>query len=160
MRHAFSFSVKDITLSAMVAALYTALAFVFAPISFGPLQFRISEALTLLPFCLPQTVPGLFVGCLISNIIGGYGIIDIVFGSLATLAAAVLTARMPNVWLAAAPPVIINAVVVGFYIAILSETPMLLTMLYIGAGQAGVCYLIGVPLVSALKRSSFIKKYL
>lgn len=160
MKRVFSFSTKDITISAMVAALYTVLAFVFAPISFGPVQFRVSEALTLLPFCLPQTVPGLFVGCLISNIIGGFGIIDIVFGSAATLAAAIITAKMPNVWLAALPPVVVNALVVGFYIAILSSTPIIPCMLYIGAGQAGVCFLIGVPLVTALKRSNFIKKYI
>ena len=160
MKRVFSFSTKDITISAMVAALYTVLAFVFAPISFGPVQFRVSEALTLLPFCLPQTVPGLFVGCLISNIIGGFGIIDIVFGSAATLAAAIITAKMPNVWLAALPPVVVNALVVGFYIAILSSTPIIPCMLYIGAGQTGVCFLIGVPLVTALQRSNFIKKYI
>ena len=160
MKRTCSFSTKDITISAMVAGLYVVLSFAFAPISYGPMQFRVSEALTLLPFCLPQTVPGLFVGCLISNMIGGFGIIDIVFGSAATLAAAVLTSKMPNVWLAAIPPIVVNAVVVGFYVAILSATPIIPCMLYIGAGQAGVCFLLGVPMVMALKRSAFIQKYL
>ena len=78
-------------MSALIAALYTGLTFVLAPISFGPVQFRVSEALTLLPFCLPEAVPGLFIGCLISNMLGGFGIIDIVLGSAATLAAAWIT---------------------------------------------------------------------
>ncbi|WP_352402394.1 QueT transporter family protein [Synergistes jonesii] len=157
MKSISSFSVRDVTLSAMVAALYAALAFAFAPVSFGPVQFRVSEALALLPFCLPQTAPGLFVGCFISNVMGGYGPVDIIFGSAATYAAARATAKMPNVWLAALPPVVINALVVGCYISLLSSTPMVFSVLYIGAGQAAVCFCLGVPLVFALKHSGLVK---
>lgn len=143
----------------MIAALYTGLTFVLAPISFGPVQFRVSEALTLLPFCLPEAVPGLFVGCLISNMLGGFGITDIILGSAATLAAAWVTAKMPNVWLAALPPVVINAVVVGAYIALLSSTPVIWSMLYIGASQAVICYAIGIPLILYIKSSGILEKY-
>lgn len=143
----------------MIAALYTGLTFVLAPISFGPVQFRVSEALTLLPFCLPEAVPGLFVGCLISNMLGGFGITDIILGSAATLAAAWVTAKMPNAWLAALPPVVINAVVVGAYIALLSSTPVIWSMLYIGASQAVICYAIGIPLILYIKRSGILEKY-
>ena len=122
-------------MSALIAALYTGLTFVLAPISFGPVQFRVSEALTLLPFCLPEAVPGLF------------------------MAAAWITSKMPNVWLAALPPVVINAVVVGTYIAILSSTPVAWSILYIGASQAAICYAVGVPLILYVKRSGVLEKY-
>ena len=92
----------------MIAALYAALTIALAPISFGPVQFRVAEALTLLPFFMPEAIPGLFIGCLLANFTGGFGIIDIVFGSAATLLAAWLTYEMPNMWLAAIPPVIVN----------------------------------------------------
>ena len=143
----------------MIAALYTGLTFVLAPISFGPVQFRVSEALTLLPFCLPEAVPGLFVGCLIANMIGGFGITDIILGSAATFAAAWLSAKMPNVWLAALPPIVINAVVVGAYLALLSSTPVIWSMLYIGASQAVICGAIGIPLILYIKRSGILEKY-
>ncbi|MDO4559583.1 MAG: QueT transporter family protein [bacterium] len=159
MKNKRFFTPHRIALSAMIAALYTGLTFVLAPISFGPVQFRVSEALTLLPFCLPEAVPGLFVGCLISNMLGGFGITDIILGSAATLAAAWVTAKMPNVWLAALPPVVINAVVVGAYIALLSSTPVIWSMLYIGASQAVICYAIGIPLILYIKRSGILEKY-
>ena len=97
-----------IALSALIAALYAGLAMALAPLSFGPVQFRVAEALTLLPFFVPEAVPGLFAGCLLSNLLGGFGLADVVLGSAATLAAAWLTSRMPNVWLAAVPPVAVN----------------------------------------------------
>lgn len=153
------FTTHRIALSALIAALYTGITFVLAPISFGPVQFRVSEALTLLPFCLPEAVPGLFIGCLVSNMLGGFGLTDIVLGSAATLAAAWMTAKMPNVWLAALPPVVVNAVVVGAYIAVLSATPMLLSMLYIGVSQAVICYAIGIPMILYIKRSKILEKY-
>ena len=83
--------VRRIALAAVTAALYAGLTMALAPISFGVVQFRVAEALTLLPFIMPEAVPGLFVGCLLANFLGGFGIIDVVFGSAATLAAACLT---------------------------------------------------------------------
>ena len=71
--------------AAAIAAIYTVLTMVFAPISFGPIQFRISEALCILPFFTPAAVPGLFIGCLLSNLLCGAAALDIIFGSLATL---------------------------------------------------------------------------
>ncbi|MFA0888376.1 MAG: QueT transporter family protein [Synergistales bacterium] len=138
--------------SALIAALYALLVLAFAPLSFGPVQFRVAEALTLLPWLFPEAIPGLFVGCLVSNLFGGLGIVDMVFGSLATLVAAWLTRRMPNVFWAAVPPVLINAVVVGTYLSFLLNVPMAATILYIGLGEAGVCFLLGIPLVTLLTR--------
>ncbi len=82
---------KNIALAGLIAAMYATLSLVFAPISFGVYQIRIAEALTVLPFLTVAAVPGLFVGCVIANVFGGVGWQDIVFGSLLTLAAAVLT---------------------------------------------------------------------
>ncbi|HVP07004.1 MAG TPA: QueT transporter family protein [Candidatus Acidoferrum sp.] len=82
---------KNIALAGLIAAMYATLSLVFAPISFGVYQIRIAEALTVLPFLTAAGVPGLFVGCVIANVFGGVGWQDIVFGSLLTLAAAVLT---------------------------------------------------------------------
>ncbi len=142
-----------IALSALTAALYAGLTMALAPLSFGPVQFRVAEALTLLPFFIPEAVPGLFVGCLLSNMLGGFGLADIVLGSAATLAAAWLTSRMPNVWLAAVPPVAVNAAVVGVYLAFLTGTPVLLSVIYIALSQSAVCFGIGVPLALYVGRS-------
>ena len=76
---------------AIIAALYTALTVLLAPLSYGEVQIRFSEAFTLLPILMPEAVPALLVGCLLANILGGCTIFDIVFGSLATLLAALCT---------------------------------------------------------------------
>ncbi|MBR0203644.1 MAG: QueT transporter family protein, partial [Synergistaceae bacterium] len=83
--------INKLARGALIAALYAALTILLAPISYGPVQCRVSEAFTLLPFYLPEAVPGLFIGCIFANFIGGYGLPDMVFGSLATLIAAFLT---------------------------------------------------------------------
>lgn len=135
-----------------MAGVYVALTMLFAPVSFGPVQVRVSEALTLLPWLWIEAVPGLFVGCLIANLMGGFGIIDVIFGSAATLAAALLTARAPNRYLAAVPPVVINAIVVGGYLSVLLKLPFVPTMLYIGLGQTVACFGLGIPLLSLIER--------
>lgn len=137
---------------ALVAALYALLVLAFAPLSFGPVQFRVAEALTLLPWLFPEAVFGLFAGCLVSNLFGGLGIVDMVFGSLATLFAAWLTRRMPNVFWAAVPPVLVNGLVVGTYLSFLLDVPLAATILYVALGEAGVCFLLGVPLATLLTR--------
>ena len=138
--------IKKIAISGMVAALYAALTVALSPLSFGPVQFRVAEALTILPFFMPEAIPGLFIGCFLSNIAGGFGLIDIVIGSTATLAAAWLTYKMTNIWLAALPPVLINALAVGTYLGLITDTPVVYSILYIGISQAVICFCIGVPL--------------
>jgi hypothetical protein len=98
-------TIKNIVISALIAAIYATVTIILAPISYGPIQVRVSEALTLLPYLWPQAIPGLFIGCLIANFAGGFGIIDVVFGSAATLIAAIITSRMPTPYLAAVPPI-------------------------------------------------------
>ena len=143
---------KNLCLSALIAALYAALTLAFQPISYGAVQFRISEALTLLPVLFPQAVPGLTLGCLISNLFAT--VYDVVFGTLATLIAAVLTWRMrASIWVRALPPVLCNAVIVGLVLTYAYGIDMLwMNMLTVGLGEAVVCYLLGVPMVKLLAR--------
>lgn len=153
---AMSRSARYLCVSAIVAALYAALTLAFSAISFGAVQLRVSEALTLLPVLLPQAVPGLAVGCLIANLLSGANVYDVVFGTLATLTAALITRRMrKNAWLAALPPVICNAVIVGLVITYAYGVNALwLNILTVGAGQAVVCYALGVPLVKLLQKQN------
>lgn len=152
--------VRKIALSALVAAVYVSLTVTLAPISYGPMQFRVAEALTLLPFCVPESIPGLFIGCMLSNVFGGFGLVDIVFGSVATILAAWLTYKMPNVWLAAIPPVAVNALVVGGYLGIITEIPMFLSTSYIAVSQAVTCFGLGIPLCLLLCRSTTFRSRL
>ena len=137
--------------AASIAAVYTALTMALAPISFGQLQVRVSEALCVLPFFTPAAIPGLFVGCLLSNILGGLGVIDWIFGSLATLLAAWLCRRMPRA-LVPLPAVIINAFVVGAILYYTLALPFWLNVVYVGIGQVIACYVLGMPLLLLLQR--------
>ena len=107
------FSVRDLTLAAMVAALYAVMGYfgnIFG-LTFGPIQVRFAEALTVLPFLFPATAPGLVVGCLITNLLSPYGPVDVIFGTLATAIAGWLTAKCPKWYLAAIPPIVVNLVI-------------------------------------------------
>lgn len=141
-----------LTRAAMVAAIYAALTMVLAPISYGPLQFRISEAMTVLPWLYPEAVPGLFLGCLVANLFGGNGLLDIIFGSMATLAAALLSRRIKKTWLVPLPPVLINALVIGAMLSYVLNLPFWLTAAEVGLGQIGSCYVLGLPLLIFLNR--------
>lgn len=143
---------ESAALAGLIGAAYGATAIILAPLSYGPVQVRISEALTVLPYLFPRAVPGLFIGCLIANFVGGYGILDAVLGSGATLAAGLLSARMPNAWLASLPPVFINMFVVGGYLSFLLDMPFLACALYVGLGQTVACCFLGIPLALYLER--------
>lgn len=157
-------STKFIVQAGIIAALYSALviAGTFTPvgfINFGPIQLRISEALTVLPYFTPAAIPGLFVGCLVSNIVGaaaGVAMLpDIIFGSLATLAAAYASRLLrKHKWLVPLPPVIINAVVVGIMLTYVYgvNTPLLVNILSVGAGEAIACYGLGMVLLFAFDK--------
>lgn len=145
-------SLLQLAAGGIIAALYIALTLIFAPISFSQIQFRISEALTLLPVLSTASVPGLFVGCLTANLITGQPWQDVIFGSLATLLAALLTRRFrKNIYLAAAMPVLLNAVIIGLMLYLVYGLHPYISFLTVGAGQAVVCYLLGVPMVKVLE---------
>lgn len=105
--------VFDLTAAAVIAALYTVLGYFGSAFSltFGPVQIRFAEALTVLPFLFPAAAPGLAIGCLITNVISPYGVLDVVFGTLATAIAASLTARAKKAWLAPLAPVLCNLMI-------------------------------------------------
>ena len=142
-----------ITRAAAIAAVYVVLTLVFAPLSYGEVQVRISESLTILPFFTPAAVPGLFIGCLIANITGGAVIWDIIFGSIATLLGAIGTYNLrTNRWLAPLPPIISNTVIVplvlrfGYGV----DLPIPLLMVFIAIGEIISCYVLGEILLQLL----------
>ena len=151
------FRTRDLCLTAMIAAIYAALTLGLQAISFGPVQFRVSEALTLLPILFPQAIPGLTLGCLISNLFSPLGatVYDVVFGTLATLVAAILTRRIKgSVWVKALPPVLANGVIVGLVLTYAYGLNTLwLNMLTVAAGEAAVCYALGVSMIKLLEKA-------
>ena len=150
------FTTRSIALAAAIAALYAVLTLLLAPISYGDWQCRVSEALTVLPILLPQAIPGLFVGCVLANLLGpSAGITDIVFGSLATLIAALGTWHFrKNRWLAASCPVVANGLIVGGVLAFSFHLPFWLTALQVAAGEL-LAVLVGLVLLKALQRVDF-----
>ena len=130
----------------VIAAIYFVLTLVLQPISFGAVQFRISEAMTILPFFMPAAVPGLFIGCFFANIIGGLGLVDIVFGSLTTLIAAYITSKMPNKYFAVLPPILFNAFVVSIWVSKITNMPYMVTVGTIGFGEFVSAGILGLVL--------------
>ena len=155
--------IRQITQGAAIAAIYVVLTLVFAPISFGSMQVRIAEALTILPLFTAAAVPGLFVGCLLANILGGAIVWDVIFGSLATLIGAALGyALRKHRWLVPIPAVISNTVIVPLVLryGYGMDIPLILLMLYVFVGEVIGCYILGELLASLLlkTRGIFPKK--
>ncbi len=144
--------------AAMIAAIYVVITLIFAPISYGVIQVRISEMLMVLPYFTIAAVPGLFVGCMIANIFGGFGMLDIVFGSLATLISAYLVTKIKTKYLVPLPPVIINAIIVGAVLSTVLEMPFYMTAIWVGVGQVIACYGLGYPLLLFLEKRDYIFK--
>jgi uncharacterized membrane protein len=142
---------KHIARMGLIAGLYVAVTFLLSAISFGPVQVRISEALTLLPIIYPEAITGLFLGCLLANLLGPYGAVDIIFGSLVTLTAAYLTYRFRSTAIAYLSPILLNAFFVSLYLYIFFRIPYWPTVLSIGFGQAIAVLVLGVPFLRLLK---------
>lgn len=146
--------ISGLALSGLIAALYAALTLLLAPISFSAVQFRVAEALTLLPILSPAAVPGLGLGCLASNLLAGAPWQDVVFGSLATLLAAIATRQLRRLpWLAAFMPVLFNGLIVGATLSWLyPPLPFWATAGSVALGEAAVVYMLGLPLTELLKK--------
>lgn len=150
--------VLRITQGAVIAALYVVLTLVFAPISFGPVQVRIAEALCILPMFTPAAIPGLFIGCLIANLIGGGIMLDVIFGSIATLIGAVFGYMLrSNRWLVPLPAIIANTLIVPFvlrygYGVVDIAIPVL--MFQIMVGEIAGCFVLGEILCTALQKKA------
>lgn len=157
--------IRFISNAGLIAAVYVVLAVVFMPISFGVYQVRVAEALTVLPFLTGAAVPGLYIGCVLANVIGGMGWLDIVIGPLLTLAAAIATRTVrvqfgdtkKGMFLAPMPPVVLNAFGVALYLAPLLGFGYWFSVQMVGIGQIVACYIIGLPLLILLrKRGIFV----
>ena len=154
-------SSRQLATAAIIAALYTVMSLMSSVfgLTYGAIQCRFSEALTVLPFFLPEAIPGLFVGCLVTNLMSTVGPLDIILGSMATLLAALWTAKMPNKWLAPLPPVICNAVIIGAMIAWYEAgfgpgfgAAFADNAVTVGIGEAIACYVLGMLLLAILPR--------
>ena len=153
---------RALTRAGVIAAMYVALTLLFQPISFNAIQFRISEALTLLPILTADAIPGLFIGCLIANMLGGAVWFDVALGSVATLLAAICTRKCrEKPPLAALFPSIFNGLIVGpvVYFAYVrapgdpvSVPTLLFNMATVALGELVVCYVLGLPMIYGLKK--------
>ncbi|MDR1292085.1 MAG: QueT transporter family protein [Clostridiales Family XIII bacterium] len=148
--------------AAAIAGIYAALTMALAPFSYGPVQVRVSESLTVLPYFTPAAVPGIFIGCLISNAIMSPYPLDFIIGSGATLAAALLSYALRKIpWLVPLPPVIVNGAAIGAMLYYLYGVPPSLwaDMGFVAIGEAIACYAIGLPLLKYLERHRRIFEY-
>lgn len=165
---------RNLITAAVVGALYAVLTMVLAPISYGALQFRVSEVLCILPFFMPSTAWGLFVGCIVANLMSTAGVLDVVFGSLATLITCLCIARcgkkgntLKARLLACFMPVIWNGLIVGatLTIALAGLNPLthfgafLVFAGEVALGELGVMYLIGLPLMTYLPKQRFFSEF-
>ena len=167
MRSKRELTVRELTLAAVVAAVYFVLCYFgnIFQLTFGPVQVRLGEALTVLPFLFPATAPGVAMGCLLTNVLSPYGPIDMVVGTLATAVAAWLTMKTPRWYLAALPPIVMNALLLppmwawaeagavngAFWAAYWFN---LWTFV---AGEAIACYVLGTVLLKALPKVKFFR---
>ncbi|MBR6614754.1 MAG: QueT transporter family protein [Lachnospiraceae bacterium] len=146
---------RNLVFGALIAAIYVVLTMVFRPISYGPIQFRISEALCVLPYFTPAAIPGVFIGCLISNMLGGAVLMDVVFGSLATLIGALGSWLLrKNRWLVSVPPILSNTLIIPWVLkfAYGSEDLVWYMMITVGIGELLAIGVLGQLLITVLAK--------
>lgn len=141
--------------AAVIAALYVVVTYVFSAFASGVIQVRVSEALTILPAFTPAAIPGLVIGCLLSNTLTGCVLLDIIFGSVATLIGALGSyALRRHTWLVPIPPIVSNMIIVPFVLRFAygatDAFPFMIAT--VGAGEIISCYLLGMILYGALKK--------
>ena len=159
------FTIRDLALAALIAAVYAVLTVALPIPQYSGVQLRVAEAMTVLPFLFPAATPGLFVGCLIVNLLSPYGVLDIVVGSAATLIAALWTSKLKNKWLAPLPPVICNTVLVGFTIGLAEAGGFTAALpaawawngFTVGVGELGACYVLGMLLLELLPKIAYFR---
>ncbi len=146
-------NVQRLARAALIAAMYVVWVYVFQFASFGPLQFRVAEALTLLPILYPEAIGGVFVGVLVANLLGPHGPWDIFGGSLVSLLAALITYKYRSSWIAYASPIICNAFLISLYLRFIFDIPSYwYLVLTIGISEASVILLVGRPLIKFLQQ--------
>ena len=151
-------NVLFVTQAAMIAAIYVILTYLAAAlgISSGIIQVRFSEALTILPFFTPAAIPGVFIGCLVSNFLTGACLLDVILGSLTTLVAAVISYKMRKYKYAVCiPPILANTLVIPWILRYgygMTDDFIPFMMLTVGIGEVISCGILGCALLVALNR--------
>lgn len=154
---------RDLAFCGVIAALYAVITLAIAPFAYGPVQFRISEALCVLPFFVPVTSLGLFIGCLVANLFSTVTTLDIIIGSAATLLGCLWTAKLHTKWLTPLPTTIVNGIMVGAMLAAV-YTPdafwqgFLVNGLQVAAGELAVMVILGLPLAVWLEKSRVLSR--
>ena len=155
--------------ASLIAAIYIVLVLVqvlpfpLATLAFGPIQLRLAEGLVLLPFVEAAAIPGVFVGCLLSNLLlasySGFGLIDIIGGSLVTLIAAILTSKMKTRISAMIPPVVLNGLIVSIWVSYFTRVPYLITLLGISVGELVSVAIFGSLFLYVYEKATNFKEY-
>ena len=154
------FTTRQMATAGIIAAIYAVLILALPIPQYQGIQFRVAEAMTVLPFLFPEAIPGLAVGCFLANLLGSPYMLDWIFGTLATLIAALWTAHVPKRWMAPIPPVLCNMVIVGAEIAWFETNGFGSAFfaawawngLTVGIGEAAACGLVGTLLLRVLPR--------
>ena len=167
-----NFTVRKLARCAVVAALYVVLCMALQPFSYGAVQVRVAEALCLLPVFGAEYIVGVVLGCFLANLLGST-IVDVIFGTLATLLACVVTYKLRNVRfkglaiVPSLPPVLFNAVIIGIEIAVMfpdpsSSAPLWLACITngisVGIGELISCTVLGVLLVKIVETNTSLRK--
>ena len=159
------FTVRQLTTAAIIAGIYAALTLLLPIPQYGGVQLRVAEAMTVLPFFFPEAIPGLAVGCFLANLLGSPYVLDWIFGTLATLLAALWTSRIKHRALVPLPPVVCNAVIVGAEIAYFATLDGAafwpadaFNAFTVGLGEAIACFVLGTLLLRALERVPVLKR--
>ena len=162
-------NIRYLTKASLIAALYLvlvllqALPFPMANLTFGPVQLRIAEGLTLLPLVESAAVPGLFIGVLLANFLlapySGFGLVDIIGGSLVTLIAAYLTSKAKNKYIGMLPPILLNGIIVSIWVSYFTKIPYLYTVLGITAGELVSVSLFGSLILYVYEKASKYREW-
>lgn len=160
---------KYLTKASLIAAIYIVLVVIqilplpLANLTFGPIQLRIAEGLVLLPLVEAAAVPGVFVGCLLANLLlapySGFGLLDILGGSLVTLLAAYLTSKMKNRITGMIPPVVLNGLIVSIWVSYFTKIPYFWTVIGIGGGELLSVAIFGSIFLFVYEKSTNLKEY-
>ncbi len=150
---------KEIALNAIIACIYAVLTLAIAPLAYSEVQFRISEVMVFLAFYNRKYIPGLVVGCFLSNIPSSLGWMDMVFGTFSTLVVVITMNKVNNRYIASVLGALITGVIVGFELHLAFGIPFLINAIYVAIGEFGVL-LIGAILFKTIENNPNVKHYL
>lgn len=148
---------KKMAMIGATAAIYAVLTVAMAPISYGAVQLRLSEVMTLLAFVDPVFIPGLVLGNFIANLFSPLGLPDVVFGTLATFIAVFMMSKMKSMLIASFWPTIANGLIIGLELAIFTGAPFVSTALYVALGEFLVVTVLGYPVFKVVMKNKTIQ---